>query len=510
MPSLDSELIDRKFNSDLERKKFYEFDFIFLDSTFVIVFDEAHELLHPDHHVSVYSKSEGTDPQEVVETINLFRAIRRALTEIFYDYKIIGCFVGTLSKLSNFHPEHVTSSRGLGSVDMENPLTLFNPFLEFPYFHQKGNPLPLKSDVLKKDLLDLFHLGRPLWSTIPTLPELVLLAQQKLLCMNDISKIETDAQYLALLSCRVGLQVSPREELASTLVEKHMAICSSISSDRKFVTTSYGVEPVLHEAACKLMVNVWPACLERIASLLLTKGFVEGGVRGELICRLFLLYTFDLCISDANCRYYHTPVSLSSFFLKLQIPKKKPLMNGHLILTHFIQLNFLPDENMLKLMYSLGAGGILPRNAHGADLIIPILLTGDEISFILIQVKNFQNLKFTGMNAAHKKLTLPYCFHADYKGSLHNFSRLFFRLIFQIGFKGYAVKDFNEGGYTSYAIAGLKNPNHQSSISSLLESMSETVKKTNWYFTHTCELPFGHDRFCPIDTSNPFFKSIWR
>ncbi len=60
---------------------------------------------------------------------------------------------------------------------------------------------------------------------------------------------------LAIVSCRVVLNVSPVSSMAAQLVGGYSAVCMDVSDDKEAVTVMYPSEPVLVEAAAQLLYN---------------------------------------------------------------------------------------------------------------------------------------------------------------------------------------------------------------------------------------------------------------
>jgi len=249
-------------------------------------------------------------------------------------------FVHTLSSLTNFAP---TSSRDPSArpKSCQPAKLLFPPFYEFDSFFAHEQILPLKPIFTDKDILDLFWFGRPIWSTITNETALISIATSKLLC-NEAFSYTNDVQHFAILSCRLGEYVSLTSEVSVELVRSYVAVCSKISEKRDVLQVSYWTEPVLFEAALQLwslyfdgMIQTW--------GMFLSKGYVDAGIRGEVLGKIILLLAFDSCIQNSkniNKRYY-TPILLTNFLQNLganlakhPLPKNIDDRNAYVLITH--------------------------------------------------------------------------------------------------------------------------------------------------------------------------------
>ena len=103
---------------------------------------------------------------------------------------------------------------------------------------------------------------------------------------------------LAIFGPRLCIDIVPQSRFASHLIASYLHICPNISEDRECIITSMPTEPVLAEAAARMMndPNVSLAELINQLSSALKKGVVEAGYRGELTARLLLLRAWDDCI----------------------------------------------------------------------------------------------------------------------------------------------------------------------------------------------------------------------
>ena len=316
--------------------------------------------------------------------LTLFRAIRRSLKQ----KELEGSFVvllDTLTTMSNFAPpSHLDRSAREG----KETKNLFHPFIELKSMYLFGDLLPLSPTFTPEQYDKFFKLGRPLWNTVSDFQKRITLAVTKLLGGTSTFGETNIDQHFAILSVRLGEQISTTSNICTRLVNSHMAVCTNITNSRDCMDVQYCVEPILVHAASqfwrdeymlKILLNSW--------SSFLAKGYVEPGVRGEVLAKIVILRTVNVCTKGS----FHHPILLSSFLEKLGADMNShPLKDHYLNLTHFIQLTEEPTPELIELMWRTGTGGTLVRNTTGADLVIPLYCTTTKtLAYILVSVKNY-------------------------------------------------------------------------------------------------------------------------
>ena len=76
-----------------------------------------------------------------------------------------------------------------------------------------------------------------------------------------------------------------------------MATCIKVDKDRKSLYITYPSEPILSEAAARLMMSqeFYNSMIIKLSNQV-SKSKIEGGYRGELVARLLLLRCYDQVI----------------------------------------------------------------------------------------------------------------------------------------------------------------------------------------------------------------------
>ncbi|CAG8638432.1 1329_t:CDS:2 [Paraglomus occultum] len=287
-----------------------------------------------------------------------------------------------------------------------------------------------------EDPRHFFQYGRPLWGALlsPSSdaegfnPECIIeLAMDKLIGGKSFIHWKTEAQTkisimeaLAIFGPRLCIDIVPQSRFTSHLIANYLYICLNISEDRECITTSMPTEPVLAEAAARMMndPNVSLAELINQLSSALKKGVVEAGYHGELTARLLLLRAWDDCIKKKHPRGadvgndYSRFVTMDEFlksllaesiYRKIEDRLKEQVKftgtkfgEAYIRFTHFINITYTPSRKIFGDALIRGVAFSCKRNQRGVDIIIPIYigtihekLNEDHISYILIQVKNW-------------------------------------------------------------------------------------------------------------------------
>ena len=367
-----------------------------------------------------------------VEKETLFFYVRRALKLLPKKIGIFAIFTDTHSNISNFSPvSYLDPSKRVA----ERGSQLFEPFYLLDTVDMNTNFKKVPTLKESEDPHHFFQYGRPLWGALLSpsgtegfKPERIIeLAMDKLIggksfilwkkeAQNRITIMET----LAIFGPRLCIDIVPQSRYASHLIASYMHLCLDISEDRECIITSMPSEPVLAEAAARIMndSNVNLTELINQLSSALKKGVVEAGYRGELAARLLLLKAWDDCNkkkhpngTDVGNDYSHF-VTMNEFLKSLLTDNVYRRIENHLEeqvkftgtkfgeayikFTHFINITYTPDRKSLCDALIRGTAFSCKRNQRGVDIIIPIYigtlhekLSKDHISYVLIQVKNW-------------------------------------------------------------------------------------------------------------------------
>eukprot|EP00743_Colponemidia_sp_Colp-15_P003175 GILK01003430.1.p1 GENE.GILK01003430.1~~GILK01003430.1.p1 ORF type:complete len:1113 (+),score=138.28 GILK01003430.1:63-3401(+) len=379
-------------------------------STWLFVFDEARALLQ-------IPGSRNSQPQG---TVSAFRLLRRALAFANMPKGVVAVFTDTLSCLANFSPtKPFDPSARIPDTTLRRRNKggdLFHPFVTLATFDILREDAPPKSLLEALEPRHLLGLGRPVWKAyynqlmqhmVPAATKrkqiadvtsaTVDFAKQKLFLSKELSW--TSDEVVALLGCRLLLNVCPGDELAVKLVWCRMATCVGVALDREHILVRYPSEPILAEAAAHLWYdyrNKLGRCLETL-SRLIQLGTIDAGSRGELVARLLLLLAFDRhCsqINDGSPFKYSRSVLLIDFLNSLFGTKEwdlpAALQGAAVCFTHFEFLDFVPPKDLLREALYRCAALICKKNAPAIDLVIPLLLKSGTVSAIVVQVKNHQ------------------------------------------------------------------------------------------------------------------------
>jgi hypothetical protein len=158
---------------------------------------------------------------------------------------------------------------------------------------------------LQLDLLEVVELNRPLFASMAedrrgeygglTAAEVVdRMAGFAALKLCEGREEPKDRDLLACMCLRLGLCYSD-PLLGDELVQKHMAVCFSVSAERTRIVAKYVSEPLLAEAACRLLQGRFSRALESLVPSLQHTDLASphGGTLGELVAAIVLTVAFD-------------------------------------------------------------------------------------------------------------------------------------------------------------------------------------------------------------------------
>ncbi|EFJ18431.1 hypothetical protein SELMODRAFT_420356 [Selaginella moellendorffii] len=267
-----------------------------------------------------------------------FYQMRRVARAFFTHKKYFAVVMDTMGSISNLQPRrHEDQSRKANILgrheDQSRKANILGLRLLRP-IHQVVNMdlVPRTTDLSPAQL---FRYGRPLWSSRldsnPNVWSLLDLAEAKLVGVlhgdfqgqavdvcGSTGKVQmAESQALALLSASAGLEICPRSAQSQLLVASHMSILTFISLDRTRVHISQPVEPVVSEAAARILNRKSGEPLEVALGLFLNgcyDGYVDAGPRGEFIVKLILL---QACWSLYKGDYYLRRIPLRDYIGRL-------------------------------------------------------------------------------------------------------------------------------------------------------------------------------------------------
>lgn len=227
--------------------------------------------------------------------------------------------LGTHSQISHFIPNQIFPSQRW----VNKPQLLASPFLSFNWdenVEEHKVPFKLRDS---EHLSSLASWGRSMWGAIlenrkdpRDLKTLIDFAMVKLKPGRD-ETFQNQLSKLAVLSVRLHLDLDcAAPSHASQLVCSKMRWLVDVGIFRTHVTTTYGSEPILVEAAACLMnshdeAKITPPFKEYIGELWsqLTKGYISRGNHGELTARILRMFLAKVYLTFSNLveRYSDSP-----------------------------------------------------------------------------------------------------------------------------------------------------------------------------------------------------------
>ncbi|CAG8647176.1 8011_t:CDS:2, partial [Ambispora gerdemannii] len=275
----------------------------------------------------------------------------------------------TASKISNFAP---AAHRDSSFRAQKNRLAVYPPF-----YHIATLDIFMTEETEPKTLHQVaspqyfFRYGGPLWGGLLNVKDTYSsLDFEDWITKKHTEKI-TISESIAFLGARLCIDVVSQTELATELVASYMKASVHITNNINVIGLSHFVGTLINA---------------------LREGSVKGGYRGELVARLILMMAWD----KACFEYSHTqvanqfsrPMTLQQYFKDLLFPevwrelqdKLSPeLQNARIRFTHFIHVTYTPSPKQLLEFFRRGA----------ADEEFSF----DKVTYVLIQVKNYQSGK---------------------------------------------------------------------------------------------------------------------
>jgi hypothetical protein len=237
---------------------------------------------------------------------------------------------------------------------------------------------------------------------------------------------------LAAMSIRLHLELEPQRdasrELANGLVASHMRMAYSIPKHREYMRSGTPSEPILAEAAARIMKRLGALKQENtrdeVLKSLITwtdNELLEKGELGELLARTIITFAHDLVIEEQSKPSFSAPIRLVDFikalFKKedaeriLEAPPQnttdgksleEAFKNAYIRFTHFAR-----TANHVDLDDKIAFAGICRamawtfyRTHPGIDIGIPIFMGNPEdkvesakMTMLFIQIKNTLDAK---------------------------------------------------------------------------------------------------------------------
>ncbi|KAL1961862.1 hypothetical protein VTN77DRAFT_986 [Rasamsonia byssochlamydoides] len=331
----------------------------------IICFDEIRELFKVTYE------------EPPVKYLALRRAMRHQtkVREGVDNKRFFGLLLDTSSRISELSPSREMDP----SLKYLRPGHLFPPIYRLDTFDifvgatgTQYHPNKL-TQTETPALRSLFSFGRPLWGALlekATLSMVLEMAQARMYGRHMYPKNFDDPlsnnESLALISYRLNFYVA-HFGLAEALTSGHLrALCDDAS-----------------------------------------KGFIKVGDVGEVVAALTLMFSFD----KAHGEGYPRPVKLHNFIKELFpeaiLGQVQSRMQNHADMTrlwdrgfvffnHVVRVSKKPTVRMLAGAYSRCAVIFPSQNFGDCDIIVPVFVQGDHregdrMSYILVQVKNWQD-----------------------------------------------------------------------------------------------------------------------
>jgi len=402
----------------------------------LMYFDEAHCLHKPP---LLYASGSNLVRQERTA----YYALIEALDEL-RGLNIFSLFLSTTSSLARFAPpkQNFMSDRSrLLDIDLQPPFT------ELPFdIHDKTTPLATEGEDTLNQICTTSYMarfGRPLFASMHGANnDVVALAMHKLMFGQTGDPKEAERGRLAVISTRVLMDFEPRRadahDLETEMVAKNMRVAFSIPKHRYYMRTGTPSEPVLAEAAARLMHDKFGEDRGRSEGLTSRRvslnnlntwaqdGLLEKGELGELVARALVTFAHDAAIQELwkgkvpnltnkSDPVFSKPIPVITFIRHLVSPayadkllKSKPVnmkgksleeafKDGYVHFTHFARLDnasLVTDEVAMAGMFR-GVAWIFYRGQKKIDFGIPVFfgklddpLVRSRMSMLFFQVKN--------------------------------------------------------------------------------------------------------------------------
>ncbi|TDL28282.1 hypothetical protein BD410DRAFT_799567 [Rickenella mellea] len=340
---------------------------------------------------------------------SMFGELRRVLRRL-RDRSFYAVFLSTTGSIRQFRPNvRDDTSRRLYT----GQLLLRNPYVQTG-FDQLA--IPVKEGIDLKKVAEPQHFagqGRPLLSgrykSNPNIDHVVGFASEKLMNGQSVKHATWKDALLAPLAVRLPLQFNTStftgRRFAEEHVEKHMRLCLGVLPDSDIMETINPSEPILAEAAARLMQSFNSAT---VLHSYLTDTHVSKGDRGELGIMLLFLMAHDSAVKTQPSygpKLFHRPVPLLQLLDHLFAKKitdarfRKEFKNSWVFFTHFVKVtdkSIITTEFIWRMMIR-GAAIQCADYQKAYDMVIPSTVNGQTVSEnntagIYLQGKNCSDL----------------------------------------------------------------------------------------------------------------------
>ncbi|KIX07986.1 uncharacterized protein Z518_02640 [Rhinocladiella mackenziei CBS 650.93] len=390
------------------------------NSLLVIVFDEASSLIE---------KGFSGEPRT-----GLYVALNRVIS-CLKKFRMWSFFLSTESLIGHLVPPNNIIRTGDYSRDRSARVSFTQPaeLMRFPPFvslqldiedrRRMQNPILRKEELVKslKRFADLEHMalfGRPLWyAYICQKQNMIDVAKLKLLGGQQRSEYnDLDPNHVfAALSFRLSLDVCRQNPATLSFtreaVNSFMRVVISMDHETGMMDTTTPSEPVLAKAAMEHLCieGRWSLSISTLCMVLLEKGLIEKGRKGELYARLVLILAHDW-VRWAREPVFPPTFTVCDFLMALyakdhhgsirEIPKRT--LEARMNFTHFLSTDTqLTPEDIPALCRDLlrrSAAMQLCWNQETYDILIPVYYGTEDETFdpsncgvIVVQVKNKEN-----------------------------------------------------------------------------------------------------------------------
>jgi hypothetical protein len=291
--------------------------------------------------------------------------------------------------------------------------------------------------------------------------QIIEFAQSKLICNNDHSKISDKAK-IAVLARRLLLEFEPKREAAvrteTELVAAHMHVAYSVPAHREYLRSGAPSEPILAEAAARIMASNHFQTAE-ILSEYLSNGLITRGERGELVGRLLLIQAFDAAVMTKSLRDRINPIHFSVAipvidFLVALFPAnykktfcqaisdnlpgatlQDAFRNAVVYFTHWgkaADSSVINDDSSWKAM-TRGMAIQCHNHQEDIDFLLPVLFDDKQalsrfvMTAIFIQIKNRDKKQSVNISAERLRYFTP--------GNQEQNSRPYITIVMELGLK---------------------------------------------------------------------------
>ncbi|KZT00611.1 uncharacterized protein LAESUDRAFT_753114 [Laetiporus sulphureus 93-53] len=381
----------------------------------VMYFDDAHSLTQ--HSIS------GIAPSPIH-----YHALCKAIDQLAALPLFVVMLSSTLqlrgpSPPNMFYP----STRGGNQGDPQSPITE----MPFDLLYNNEPLVPPEGVTLMEacELTFICRFGRPLWRALFMSGDRAVRVTMVETALSKLTGYHPNGTYnhahLAALSTRLLLEFEPARELSRTveaeLVDNNLRIAYSVPKRRGYPRSGYPSEPILAEAAARLLNRSEFSVPANLAPYV-RSGLIKKGKKGELVMRLLLLEAFDKATrkkfgnsEDPEHLTFDHPILVIDFLQALFGEKNMKAVldkdaqnranwrtfrhafgNAYVHFTHFGKSEDESVSNQFGAWAAVMRGMAMQcfTDQNVIDCIVPVVfgldkkITPGRMSAILVQVKN--------------------------------------------------------------------------------------------------------------------------